>query len=299
MSAVAPLHGPRLRVSGTARRLRQRRARPAGGAAREQGMRPGDAGYGVSGRRARSSMRAAAASVPLERGAYERFYAAVVAVAARRRPRARRPCATAWPACACSTPPAPSAASRSSHRVERNVMKTSLGIWAFGPMVTRFVPGGYQPEHDYQDEPTAEKVARAVAGLGDLIDGYEFHYPQELSDDNLDEVRAGARRARHLLHRHGPAPRPALRQGRPDRRPTPACAARRCEITPARRPTSPATLGAHLIIWPGIEGYNYPFQTPYARALGLADRGHRRGGRALQRARRHGSSSSTRTPSPR
>ena len=25
-------------------------------------------------------------------------------------------------------------------------MKTSLGIWAFGPMVTRFVPGGYKPE---------------------------------------------------------------------------------------------------------------------------------------------------------
>jgi hypothetical protein len=28
-------------------------------------------------------------------------------------------------------------------------MKTSLGIWAFGPMITRFVPGGYQPEHGY------------------------------------------------------------------------------------------------------------------------------------------------------
>ena len=26
-------------------------------------------------------------------------------------------------------------------------MKTSLGIWALGPMVTRFVPAGYQPEH--------------------------------------------------------------------------------------------------------------------------------------------------------
>ena len=25
-------------------------------------------------------------------------------------------------------------------------MKTSLGIWAFGPMATRFVPGGYQPQ---------------------------------------------------------------------------------------------------------------------------------------------------------
>jgi xylose isomerase len=48
-------------------------------------------------------------------------------------------------------------------------MKTSLGIWALGPMVTRFVPGGYQPEH--ADEPIAEKVARAVGGLGDLMDG--------------------------------------------------------------------------------------------------------------------------------
>src|SRR4051794_41769839 len=67
-------------------------------------------------------------------------------------------------------------------------LKTSLGIWAMGGMVTRFVPVGYQPEH--ADETTAEKVRRAVAGLGDLIDDYEFHYPQELSPDNLDDVRA-------------------------------------------------------------------------------------------------------------
>ena len=25
-------------------------------------------------------------------------------------------------------------------------MKTSLGIWAFGAMVTRFNPGGYKPD---------------------------------------------------------------------------------------------------------------------------------------------------------
>jgi xylose isomerase len=66
-------------------------------------------------------------------------------------------------------------------------MRTSLGIWAFGPMVTRFVPGGYQPQLAGQS--TADKVRRAVEGLGDLIDGYEFHYPQELSSDNLDAVR--------------------------------------------------------------------------------------------------------------
>ena len=67
-------------------------------------------------------------------------------------------------------------------------LKTSLGIWAMGGMVTRFVPVGYQPEHG--DETTAQKVRRAVEGLGDLIDDYEFHYPNELSEDNLDEVRA-------------------------------------------------------------------------------------------------------------
>ena len=69
-------------------------------------------------------------------------------------------------------------------------MKTSLGIWAFGPMITRFVPVGYQPEHGYEPEPVAEKVHRAVQGLGNLIDGHEFHYPNEPSPANLDGVRA-------------------------------------------------------------------------------------------------------------
>ena len=43
-----------------------------------------------------------------------------------------------------------------------NGLKTSLGIWAFGSMVTRFVPGGYKPE--YANETTAERVRRAVEG---------------------------------------------------------------------------------------------------------------------------------------
>ena len=28
------------------------------------------------------------------------------------------------------------------------------------------------------------------------------------------------------------------------------------------------SIGAHFIIWPGIEGYNYPFQTPYGDSVG-------------------------------
>ena len=41
-------------------------------------------------------------------------------------------------------------------------MKTSLGIWALGPMVTRFVPGGYQPEH--AGEPTASACGARSTG---------------------------------------------------------------------------------------------------------------------------------------
>ena len=67
-------------------------------------------------------------------------------------------------------------------------VKTSLGIWAFGGMATRFNPGGYKPE--LAGVSTAEKVRTAVAGLGELIDDYEFHYPQELRPENLEEVRS-------------------------------------------------------------------------------------------------------------
>jgi xylose isomerase len=142
-------------------------------------------------------------------------------------------------------------------------MKTSLGIWAFGPMITRFVPGGYQPEH--AGETTVERVRRAVDGLGDLIDGYEFHYPHELSEDNLDAVRealgpehdiyclAGGL---HLDPRFGRGgltnPDPKLRGE-----------ALRIAVDAA---DLAGRLGVPLIVWPGIEGYNYPFQTPYAES---------------------------------
>jgi xylose isomerase len=141
-------------------------------------------------------------------------------------------------------------------------MKTSLGIWAFGPMITRFVPGGYQPSHNYETEPVAEKVHRAVEGLGDLIDGYEFHYPDELSPANLDEVRAalGTHDIYCIaggLHLHPQFARGGLVN------PDPALRAEAVSIVRDAAAFA-GSLGAHLIIWPGGEGYNYPFQTPYA-----------------------------------
>ena len=42
-------------------------------------------------------------------------------------------------------------------------MKTSLGIWALGPMVTRFVPVGYQPEHAERDHCRRRCAGRSTA----------------------------------------------------------------------------------------------------------------------------------------
>jgi xylose isomerase len=141
-------------------------------------------------------------------------------------------------------------------------MKTSLGIWAFGPMITRFVPAGYQPDHNYAAEPVAEKVHRAVQGLGELIDGYEFHYPNELSEENLDEVKAALGDHDVYCIAGGLHLNPLFGRGglvNPDAR-------LRSEARRIIRDAAEfaGSLHANLIIWPGGEGYNYPFQTPYA-----------------------------------
>jgi xylose isomerase len=138
-------------------------------------------------------------------------------------------------------------------------MKTSLGIWALGSMVTRFVPGGYQPQ--WAGETTAERVRRAIDGLGDLIDGYEFHYPQELNADNRDDVLEAL--GEHDVYCMATGLHLDPRFGRGGLvSPDPATRGEAVKRTLDAVDFS-GELGAHFIIWPGIEGYNYPFQTPY------------------------------------
>jgi xylose isomerase len=159
--------------------------------------------------------------------------------------------------------------------------KTSLGIWAMGGMVTRFVPVGYQPEHG--SESTAEKVTRAVEGLGDLIDDYEFHYPQELSGENLDEVRAAL--DGHAIYAIASGLHLNPRFGRGGLvSPDDATRAEARRITVAAADFA-GSIGAHFIIWPGIEGYNYPFQTPYRESWRWLIEGI---GEAAERCREHG-----------
>ena len=160
-------------------------------------------------------------------------------------------------------------------------MKTSLGIWAFGSMATRFVPAGYKPE--LANQTTSERVRRAVEGLGDLMDGYEFHYPQELSPDNLDEVRAAldghdiyaVATGLHLDPRFG---RGGLVS--PDDTTRAEAVKRTLDAVDFA-----GELGAPFIIWPGIEGYNYPFQSPYGESWQWLIEGV---GLAAERAAKHG-----------
>lgn len=67
-------------------------------------------------------------------------------------------------------------------------LKTSVGIWAFGTLGTRFLLAGYHPEVERED-PIA-RARRVAAGLADLYDGLEFHYPGEINEDNADDIAA-------------------------------------------------------------------------------------------------------------
>jgi xylose isomerase len=142
------------------------------------------------------------------------------------------------------------------------MVRNSVGIWAFGPAVTRFVPPGYHPE--VAREPMVEKTRRVCEGLSGLVDGLEYHYPGEINEDNADEIVS-------TLGEYG-MDLPVIAAGL-HTDPTYSLGAfinpdenlRRRGIDTLRRGIDLACeVGANFIIWPGAEGYNYTFQRPYA-----------------------------------
>jgi xylose isomerase len=141
-------------------------------------------------------------------------------------------------------------------------MKTSLGIWAFGSMATRFNPGGYKPE--LAGTSTVDRVRTAVEGLGDLMDDYEFHYPQELNRDNLDDVRAALDGHGIYAVATGTHLNPRFGKGGVS---SPDDSVRAAALGEAFEAAQLAgDIGSTMILWPGVEGYNYPFQTPYTES---------------------------------
>ena len=101
----------------------------------------------------------------------------------------------------------------------------------------------------------------AVTGLGDLIDDYEFHYPQELSAENLAAVQEALDGHGIYCIASGLHLDPRFGKGGMSS-PDDATRAEALRLTREAIDLA-AEVGAQMIIWPGIEGYNYPFQTPY------------------------------------
>src|SRR5215212_2366708 len=144
-----------------------------------------------------------------------------------------------------------------------SVLKNSVGVWAFGVAVTRFVPPGYHNE--VADEDMVAKTRRVAEGLSDLLDGLEYHYPGEVNEENVEDIIS-------VLQDHG-MNLPVIAAGL-HTNPTyslgafvnPDDALRRQGIDALKRGVDLCgQVGANFIIWPGAEGYNYTFQRPYAQ----------------------------------
>lgn len=143
-------------------------------------------------------------------------------------------------------------------------VKNSVGIWAFGGNATRFMPSGYHPQAAQESMP--DKVKRVVEGLGELVDGYEFHYPGEVDEGNVEEIREALGPADLYCIALGLFSNPKYALGsfiNPD-----AKLRNEAIETTMRGIELAAATGAKFIIWPGGEGYNYPFQIPYEEVWG-------------------------------
>ena len=160
-------------------------------------------------------------------------------------------------------------------------MKLTLPIGALGPMVTRFVPGGNWPA--LVSESPVDRIRRAVEGLEGFIDGYELYYPYAVDEDNLGEVTALLGDHDIYVLANALHPDPRFKTGgmtSPDRS-TRAEAMRRTLACVDLA----GSIGANVIMWPGNEGYNYPFQVSYRQSWRLLLDGL---GEAAQRCQAHG-----------
>jgi xylose isomerase len=138
-------------------------------------------------------------------------------------------------------------------------LKNSIGIWGFGPAATRFVPGGYHAETVKEDMVT--RTRRVVDGLGNYFDGFEYHYPGEVNEENFHKVRQALGKKDLYCVAVGFHAMDEFHFGsfvNPDAK------KRRLAVELAKRAVDIAVAaGGRLIIWPGAEGYNYPFQVDY------------------------------------
>jgi len=142
-------------------------------------------------------------------------------------------------------------------------IKFSAGIWYLGAVGDRFAKGGYRP-----DVPLAQRWRNAAAVDG--IAGMEMHYPNEVNEDTIEEVRVLSRETGLQVKAVAPLlwTEPQWRYGaltNPD--PT----LRKAAIDRAKKTLDIAeALQADLVIyWPAQDGYDYVFQADYRQRFEL------------------------------
>jgi xylose isomerase len=136
-----------------------------------------------------------------------------------------------------------------------------VGIWGFSPLATRLMPAGYHQEA--VKETMEERVERAVKGLDVLIDGYEFHYPNEINEENLNRIQKILGKEHDIYAiAMGLHCMPEFALGGFT---NPKKELRKKAVSIVKKAIDMfKDVKAKLIIWPGGEGYNYPFQASYS-----------------------------------
>ena len=140
-------------------------------------------------------------------------------------------------------------------------------------------------------------MRRAVEGLGDLMDDYEFHYPQELSEENVDEVRDAL--DGHGIYTIAPAPTSNPRFGKGGLSSPDDDVRAEALAEGLRAADFAASVGAQLILLAGSRGLQLPVPDAYGDAWARFVDGVGEVGDAMCRSAASGCSSSTRTPSRR
>mgnify|MGYP001772633514 CR=1 FL=1 len=129
----------------------------------------------------------------------------------------------------------------------------------FGPGIERFAPSGYR-----QQTSTVEAIRQAAKVKG--LEGLEMHYPGELNEGNLSQVKDALDEAGLRVINVGPqiSQDPTWAQGAlaslNEEVRARSIALVKGAIDIARELKAPL-----VIIWPGREGFDYPFTTSYVK----------------------------------
>lgn len=142
-------------------------------------------------------------------------------------------------------------------------IKNSISISAFSPGLTKYHSKGYHPE--LQNETVVQRTERVVESLGDLVDGFEYHYPGEINEKNLKSIQEALAGdfSIYCISSELPKQPEYLLGGLTN----PEQAIRTAALKETLRAIELcAEVGAAFNYWAGGEGFDYPFQINYQDA---------------------------------